>query len=492
MNHSADAHIMKQRIDTSQPDMPCPSVGETDQQVSPWRRALRLVLIGLALNMFQFQFLLLDMILPTLGLILMLLGFRTLRAENHAFQACWILSTVQVAWQFCYLFASGTIWREEVIQRLTSPWPGMVGILLMLIQLIFLRQGFYDAQKKSGLTIQTRDFNALILWYFLLTVLALAHFSGWWFFIIAILLLFGFILRGIYRLVVVLDEAGYIPKVTPKKWNDHWVLLGLLIILAAGLTTCFVFFGKYPMEWSPLDNREQTATAAERQKIVALGVPENLVYDLSPADCHACAGANRAEVWDASCDLANPWISPAAKGNALYCTTIMVELPEKEDTWRVIHHFRWDDDTRFYGTEGIKLDLPRNFEDGWGLENNFHGRLLYEDGQTFIAPFYVMEERVVSDNTMIIGGQFPITNYFAGFSFPNGKTNCRGYLSFDVQSIQGKSPLASYFTYCHHTFGLQYPVKTAVSYLTNTSPQGVFQTAYVGGHFNPGQEEAEE
>lgn len=61
-------------------------------EVNPWREAMWLVLWGMGLTTITFNFLYLDMILPALGGILLVLGFRTLRQENRALQWCWRLS----------------------------------------------------------------------------------------------------------------------------------------------------------------------------------------------------------------------------------------------------------------------------------------------------------------------------------------------------------------------------------------------------------------
>ena len=52
--------------------------------VSPWRTAMSCIMGGIALKTLTLQILYLDDILPTLGCILLVLGFRTLRRENGA------------------------------------------------------------------------------------------------------------------------------------------------------------------------------------------------------------------------------------------------------------------------------------------------------------------------------------------------------------------------------------------------------------------------
>mgnify|MGYP004652792239 CR=1 FL=1 len=60
--------------------------------VNPWRDAMDLVLWGIGLTTITLNFLYLALILPLLGAILMVLGFRTLRRENRALGACYGLS----------------------------------------------------------------------------------------------------------------------------------------------------------------------------------------------------------------------------------------------------------------------------------------------------------------------------------------------------------------------------------------------------------------
>ena len=52
--------------------------------VSPWRTAMSCIMGGIALKTLTLQILYLHYILPTLGCILLVLGFRTLRRENRA------------------------------------------------------------------------------------------------------------------------------------------------------------------------------------------------------------------------------------------------------------------------------------------------------------------------------------------------------------------------------------------------------------------------
>ena len=74
-------------LQASLPELP---PAEIAQGVTPWRRAMGRILWGLALTSITLQFWNLQYLLPTIGLVLLMLGFRALRRENGWLAAlCW-------------------------------------------------------------------------------------------------------------------------------------------------------------------------------------------------------------------------------------------------------------------------------------------------------------------------------------------------------------------------------------------------------------------
>ena len=53
---------------------------------TPWRKSMGHVLLGMALCTLTLRFLWLDYLLPAIGMVLSLWGFRALRQENKWFQ----------------------------------------------------------------------------------------------------------------------------------------------------------------------------------------------------------------------------------------------------------------------------------------------------------------------------------------------------------------------------------------------------------------------
>ena len=76
--------------------------------VTPWRSAMDRILTGFALGAVTFHFLRLEILLPSVGVLLHLLGFRSLRRENRWFHLGWIMAGIHLAVQMTVLVLGGT------------------------------------------------------------------------------------------------------------------------------------------------------------------------------------------------------------------------------------------------------------------------------------------------------------------------------------------------------------------------------------------------
>ena len=106
--------------------------------VSPWRSAMSCVVWGIALKTLTLQLLYLHYILPTLGCILLVLGFRTLRQENGALRwayglsiaaavmrsACAVLQALPVDVGLTFGYVDGAL----MLGMLIALWRGMIGV----------------------------------------------------------------------------------------------------------------------------------------------------------------------------------------------------------------------------------------------------------------------------------------------------------------------------------------------------------------------------
>ena len=78
-------------------------------EVSPYKDAIGHIVWGIGLTTITLNFLLLNYILPFIGAILMLLGFRSLRQENKWFFGGYILSIIRLIYVLSSLILNSTI-----------------------------------------------------------------------------------------------------------------------------------------------------------------------------------------------------------------------------------------------------------------------------------------------------------------------------------------------------------------------------------------------
>lgn len=484
----------------SVPDVP---PEEIVAEVTPWRRAMNRILFGMALCAITLNFLCLNYILPAVGTVLLLLGFRTLRRENRWLGGCFAVTVIRAVYFFATLVLNTTILQSAVFTTaVTTALTAVNAVLLLALYFCFWR-GLLAVQKKAGLPAQTGGALALIVWYALVCVLAAVHYTGW-IVPIAMLVGYGCILRSLYRLSGALDEAGYAIAPGPVRVTDRCLVLVIAAVLGIGCTLGYLFGGNYRMDWQPVDASTQAQTAAIRQQLLDLGFPEEVLNDLSPEDITACDGALRvvteAEDYPVNDGRNVLWEAYNEKNERYYVqdtvydvkelrlTGVAVQLPGERETWMVFHHFLWTADPGFYGTEAIQIrPACRSIPEGWAAAGDATGRVLYDrGGQTFAAPYASLGARTFTANTVLWGEQTN-TDLFAAFSLPRHGEHCRGYVAYSTTEARDGYILSSGVYYTHQQSWLQYPVVTAMEKRLTTTwgDSGAFRTVQDALQFFP-------
>ena len=484
----------------SVPDVP---PEEIVAEVTPWRRAMNRILFGMALCAITLNFLCLNYILPAIGTVLLLLGFRTLRRENRWLGGCFAVTVIRAVYFFATLVLNTTILQSAVFTpAVTTALTAVNAVLLLALYFCFWR-GLLAVQKKAGLPAQTGGALALIVWYALVCVLAAVHYTGW-IVPIAMLVGYGCILRSLYRLSGALDEAGYAIAPGPVRVTDRCLVLVIAAVLGIGCTLGYLFGSSYRMDWQPVDASTQTQTAAIRQQLLDLGFPEAVLNDLTPEDIAACDGALRVvtetEDYPVNDGRNMLWEAYNEKNERYYVqdtvydvkelrlTGVAVQLPGERETWMVFHHFLWTTDPGFYGTEAIQSRPPcRRIPEGGAAAGDATGRVLYDrGGQTFAAPYASLGARTFTANTVLWGEQTN-TDLFAAFSLPRHGEHCRGYVAYSTTEARDGYILSSGVYYTHQQSWLQYPVVTAMEKrLTATwGDSGAFRTVQDALQFFP-------
>ena len=484
--------LLAQSVDELPPE-------EIVADVTPWRRAMERVLFGLALCMVTLNFWCLNYFLPAIGTVLLLLGFRALRRENPWLGGCFVCAVLRTACVFPSLILNTTILPGDAFRSAAAA----VSAALMLALLLCFWQGLRAVRRKAGLPAQGGGAGALLAWYVLMCVLAAVHYTG---LLVPIAMLVGYvcILRSLFRLSGALDEAGYAIAPQPVRVTDRCIALVLAAALGIGCTLGYLFGSSYRMDWQPADTPAQTQTAAIRQQLLDLGFPEAVLNDLTPEDIAACDGALRVvsvtedhpfndgrTVSHKESDGEGGVVSvldTVYDVRELRLTSVGVQLPGAQETWRVYHHFLWTTDPGFCGTEAIQIrPAYRSIPEGWSAAGDVTGRVLYDrSGQTFTASYAALGARTFTANTVLWGEQTN-TDLFAAFSLPRHAQHARGYVTYSTTEVRDGYILSSGVYYTHQQTWLQYPVVTAMEKRMTTTwgGSGAFRTVQDALQFFP-------
>lgn len=459
---------LDEMLESAVPELPPDDIVH---EVTPWRKSMDRILTGMALCAITLNFLALNYLLPTIGMILLVLGFRTLRSENGWFKGCWVLTLLRTV---CYLPAiilNATIYRSVVYDSVVGRALNIVNPVLQFLLILCLWRAIETVRKKAGTPDHAGSAAALLFWYTAFILLALVQYHG---LILGIVMIVCYILiiRSLYHLSEEMEESGYAVKASSVSISDRNLVKALVAVLIAGIVCGYLFFGSYNMGW----RAEKTAQSAEitevKEELLALGYPEAALNDLSGEDILACKDALRVVSQEHDEPVNDGREVREVEGNTTYIRTVYdvkelhwtdvaVELPGETPQWKIFHHFLWTVNPGFRGTEALQLWPAYRDSEGWAAAGDLTGRVLYDkNGTVYTAPFHSLAaESYTSDS--IFWGQRDVMDIFAAFSMPGSGERQRGYVSYGIKETHEGWLVNAWVNYTHQKSRFQYPVTTA-------------------------------
>ena len=445
-----------------------PPPAELSDEFTPWRNAMNRILWGTVWTTITLNFWYLNVILPAVGHIMQLLGFRALRKENKWFRLGYGLCWLRIGWWILNFALNCTIYSgaPEIEGILSIGTYGMLvpGFLLLLA----LRNGIRTVQQKVDLP--PHGGNGLLICFCLMIFFATARLGGiaaW-----GLMIAYVCILRNLFTLSKELDEAGYAVSPAPVRFSDTAMKRGCTAVILLTLLTGLCFFDSYRMDWQTFTVPQSEEIQAIRQELLELGFPEHILDDLTQEDLLSCKGALRVvvEVDDHPVNSGRYVTEQTAMGSHTYVTYdqeelritgIALELPGEKESWKIIHHFQWVIDPGFRGTEALHLWPAYRKSEGWTSCGTISGQVLYtHKGKSYAAPYHSLGHETYTHNT-IFWGQQTSTDVFAEFSLPNRGENHRGYVSYTIAEVQDGCSIDTWINYTHQTPWPRYPVITA-------------------------------
>lgn len=439
----------------------------------PGKKALNRILVGYFLSTFTINGLGLNLILPVIGQILMLLGFRALQHENRWFSACYIFAVLQAFLRFGKLILDTTIFDlpfEDPQSAANAFYIALaLQVLLTVVSLLCFWRGLRTVQKACGIRSKAIGVLALLAWNLLLCAVFVAQARGQFiggYILLFLLVSLIIILWMIARQAKALDATGYVLQPAPLRLSDRTLTLIILGILAIGCICGHLFFSSYDMDWQTVDSTESAATSETKSQLAALGFPEDILDDLTPEDLARCHGAEQVVVDARTLNSENPTFDNGDYDIRL--TNVIVLVPGETPHVVLFNHFSWLSTPKFYGTAALNI-LP-TYEvsaELWRLEDGPTGRILYDDGDdSFVADYHSIEMRTVTSN--LFRNVAPSPSLYASFIFPNQGTRQRGYITYTIapRAIlpEGYRQAGySQMTYMHQKKRFLYPAETADS-----------------------------
>lgn len=459
-----------------------------DGEITPWRTAMDRILWGMGLTTITLNFLWLDVLLPAIGAVLLVLGFRTLRRENAPLRWGYRLALLALAIRF-----AGDVLAALPVD--VGNAPAYVHIPVTLALYVCLWRGMVGVSRAAGAEKPAAPAaGAMAVFYAALTALALIGLEGW-LLVLPLLALYLFLLRSMVRLSRSLTDTGYAITAAPVRLSDSAVLWGsLAAMLAAVLLTAFLG-QRYPMDWHTRSDAPQSVPI--RQELLEKGFPSYVLDDLTAEEVSRMAGTVRVyrQVERLYSDTDYRTITTThymsdpdrplvfdrtitdvdGEGERHYTyvyrvydtleqtmTHVAVELPEEDGVRRYIyiHHLTYAAPPSPY-TEMLELWPAWQTQGDWFPGGHVSGRVLCErSGTAQAAAFHTLKSgsQQVSD----LFGTRQTQRITAGWSFPRGVESPRAYVFYDALRGQDGWVIESWANYVCQTAPV-YPFRDAAA-----------------------------
>lgn len=446
-------------------------------RVTPWRQAMRCVLWGIGLTSITLNFWNLQHLLPMVGSILLVLGFRTLRQENGCLRSCWRLSITLAALRGGYAVVMGIV-LSRLVPWLETAIAWTLGILFWLVCL-GLWWGMREIGRKAGQEKPSaKAAGALVLWYGALILTGLLgqtlQGAALW----LLLALYIIILRQLTRLTRALDNCGYAVEAAPVRLDGRWLAGGYLVLVLAAVLLGQALGQRLPMDYRPRQEPSQTAQAV-RDRLEGLNLPRELLDDLSDEDVLSLSGVTQT-VW-----MQEPVKKPlSGRTIQFWRAALLTPGDDGPDRWAILTYFRYEGDSCSGDTDGLWL-VPHYPYDAY-VEEALSGYILYDGPEgAMAAPMQSLVRQEQAQYTDWLWPDIPSSvglYLFAEWSLPRKGENIRGYLLYwreTVPPMEGDAVHMMDQPYLHRQMIWHYPYATAldqrsIPYATQNFEPGLF------------------
>lgn len=407
-------------------------IGEKSlKKVNPWKKSTDMIFAGLVLQLFGIGIFYLNYILPLVGSLLIVIGFRMLSNENKWFKAGFIFSLLRSCAQVVGLILESALIKDQALQTFLSwPW-SVINAVLILGTVGCLWGGFRGVQKKAGVPVRTKSLCALFLIYLLPPLLFLINIR------LALLLIFlpALLITVVVcfrRIIKDISASGYSVRPKAVKFPNWAIVTIFMTITIAGVLIGNFFFTSYPMDYKPLENSQKEEILSAKERLLQMNFPEQFIDDLTEADLEECADPVRVVVTDET---------ELDRIGDLCLQYVFIQLEAEEETWKIFCFYNWTEPPAVYRTDCIYVEPLYSASNlaNWEKAGEISGQVLCEkDGKTYVSPYHSLSETMIGrqerQTPLFLSGDGSEKSGVLGkMSFLAGSENCRGYIAHKVR-----------------------------------------------------------
>jgi len=402
------------------------------EQVNPWTEPINTITWGLIFSTLHLNFLYLQYILPTIGILFVYLGFRSLRHVNQWFRVAWILSIVQMVLQLVYL-ANISLPVSDSEQNLVIAMAISSSFYLALF-LVF-RKAIKEVFLAAKDTPNRDPLLWASLWVVLVSICAIPPLSTNLMIVVPLLVFYFFILRSLFRVGKDLANVGYCLINSPVKTSKHWIGIGYLLFCLLLVVGCSIYANHIPLDATRYPMAKNTEAVST---LSSLGAPASCLEILSAENLALLEETTQVEV-DRSV------LNFPTSANAI---TVFFRQPNK-DLYIIVFFQRtrgsavWND--------GFYISSPESF-------TLLEGSLIYEkDGIRYHAPIPRLYSGWISVTDFF--GVSDVKGITGGVSYPFNTEKQQGYVLY-YQSAEVSEYAWSGFNYSHFFTPIRLPYRT--------------------------------
>ena len=432
---------------------------EEIRNINPWSKPIGFITWGFILTTLHLNFIYLQYILPTIGAILIFLGFRTLRNENKYFKTVWILSIVKPLLQLVNL-----VWVSTPLKTVDYPELaiGTVMLVFQIAMFLIFQAALKETFNKAGKSTEGAPLLWASVWTVAAFLIALSPSSKSWFVFIPMVVCYILIVRSLFRIGGQLDDAGYVLTNAPVRISNRTIGRVYFLIALAIVMTCSAFYNHLKLE--PQEYHLPETTEA-RQHLLDMEFPAEALQCLSDEDVTMLSRAVNVEVFSKLL-MFDPKKVEHREGFEGYThithtyepgkkniesTTVYIEMPE--NVVYVMQYFTWKGGWPVW-QDGFLISGETKADDKQIVSS---GLLYSKKGIRNTADFPRLVCEKTTRNTMF-GSDYSVL--IAGaLSYPFGSEDQGGYVLYRYTVMAGSDIYTTHATlsYVHLSSPLHIP-----------------------------------